>query len=75
MFLDLQKHHTQHILPLIEKRLEVIKKRLLKIHGSDWYDYSDAQIITKCEELSDEFYRLIQAEDEIWRAIASLNRK
>jgi len=69
MYIDLEKHHTAYLLPLIEKRMNVIKNRILKEKGSEWYDYDDGQIISKCIDLSDEYARLDQLERIIHRAI------
>jgi hypothetical protein len=69
MYVDLEKHHTAYVLPIIQARMKVIKNRILKQKGDEWYDYDDEQINSKCRDLSDEYYRLDQSVDIILKAI------
>lgn len=63
----LEPHHINPVVDCVKKRMEVIKKRLLK--DNDWGDYSEDGIITKCCDASDEFYRLSQALEEIRKGL------
>jgi hypothetical protein len=67
MYLDLRKHHVSYLVPIIEKRLQVLKNRILKEYGADWYDYEPAQLEIKISEKSDEYFRLIQIINEIYK--------
>jgi hypothetical protein len=58
MYIDINKHEAKYITVLIEKRLSVIKNRILKENKNDWYDYEPPQIETKLCEASDEYFRL-----------------
>lgn len=68
MYIDLQKHHLSYVIPLIKARMEVLKKRVLKTYGSDWYDLNDEQIEMKVAEKVDEFSRLQQTLETLEQA-------
>lgn len=67
MYIDISKHASRYISVLIEKRMAVIKNRILKEHGADWYDYEGSQIEMKICDLSDEYCRLNQSLNEFYK--------
>lgn len=68
LILDLKKHHTRYLVKIITSRLEVLKKRVLKQYGEDWYDYDDQGIESKIEEKNEEYFRLKQVLDELYKS-------
>ena len=60
MNIDLQKHHVAYLVPIIEARLKVVKKRVIKEFGEDWGDYDDDGLEFKVTEKSHEYERLNQ---------------
>lgn len=73
MYIDLQKHHVNYVIPLIKARMKVLKRRVLKKYGSDWYDFNHAQIEQKVGEKDDEFWRLQQTLETLEKTVF-LNR-
>ena len=73
MYIDLQKHHLSYVIPIIKARMEVLKKRVLKKHGSDWYDFNEEQIQQKVAIQDDEFWRLQQTLETLEKAFYSRN--
>ena len=67
MNLDLEKHHVRYITPLVEARMKVLKKRILKQKGDDWYDYEPEQIEMKICEINEEYNRLNQSINSLYR--------
>ena len=65
LILNLNKAHIGCLIKITQARLEVLRKRVLKQHGEDWYDYDDQGIESKIEEKSDEYFRLKQVLDEL----------
>lgn len=61
MYVELQKHHCRYIIPIIEARMKVLKKRILKQKKDDWYDYEPEQIEMKICEINEEYNRLNQS--------------
>lgn len=66
-FFDLQKHHINYLGPVIEARMKLLKKRIIKEFGHNWYDMEEAQINTKVKEKSDEYFRLDQVLNQIYK--------
>jgi hypothetical protein len=58
MYIELQKHHCQFIIPIIEARMKVLKNRILKGNKEDWYDYEPEQIEMKICMKNEEYNRL-----------------
>lgn len=75
MYIDLQKHHLSYLIPIIKARMEVLKKRVLKKYGSDWYDFNEEQIELRCCEKDDEFSRLQQTIQVIEKAFYSRDQQ
>ena len=73
MLLFLEKHEIIPIKDLVEKRLEVLKNRVLKQHGEDWYDYDNEGILSKIREKSNEFFRLENGLEELNKALKADN--
>lgn len=67
-FIDLQSHHIKYLRPVIEARMSVLKKRVLKKYGEDWYDYDEEGIESKVKEHNDEYLRLGQILNEVSNA-------
>lgn len=67
--ISLQPHTILPVLECINKRLEVIKKRLFKENYDDWAEYSEDGIISKCIDASIEFKHLHLAEKEIRQSL------
>lgn len=68
MHIDLQKHHVNYLTPIVEARMRVLKNRILKEKKDDLYDYEPAQIELKICEISDEYSRLNQCLETLYRA-------
>jgi hypothetical protein len=68
MYIDIPKPAVKFIVVLIEKRMTVIKNRLIKEHKDDWYDYEGSQIHSKICDISPEFMRLNSALKELLNA-------
>ena len=60
MFIDLSDHHVKRLVPIVEARLSLLRKRVLKEFGSNWYDYDDEGKESKIEANNDEYFRLKQ---------------
>lgn len=60
MYIDLSEHHLKRIIPVIETRCKLLKKKIIKEFGSDWADYDTEGLEFKVNEKSDEYYRLKQ---------------
>lgn len=67
MYIDIQKHHSRYIAVLIEKRMAVLRNRILKENSENWYDYEGSQIEMKICDLSDEYLRLTQVINEFYK--------
>ena len=67
MYIDITKHQANYIAVLIEKRLAVIKNRLLKENKDNWYDYESSQIEMKICDISDEYCRLSNSLNEFYK--------
>lgn len=67
MYIDIQKHHSRYIAVLIEKRMAVLRNRILKENAENWYDYEGSQIEMKICDLSDEYLRLTQVINEFYK--------
>lgn len=67
MYIDITKYQANYIVVLIEKRLAVIKNRILKEKKDDWYDYEGSQIEIKICDLSDEYCRLSNIINEFYK--------
>lgn len=67
MYIELQKHHLSYIIPLVEARMKVLKNRILKEKRDDWYDYEAEQIEMKICETSEEYNRLNQAINSLYK--------
>ena len=67
MYIEIQKHHARYITALIKKRMIVIKNRILKEKKDDWYDYESSQIESKICDISDEYYRLSQIINDLYK--------
>ena len=68
MYIDISKHAKNYITDLIEKRVVVLKKRILKEKVEDWYDYDTSQVEIKLCEASDEYYRLSVSLNDFYSA-------
>lgn len=71
MYIDLQKHHLRYVIQVIKARMLVLKRRVLKKYGSDWYDFNEEQIEMKVCDLDDEFDRLKQTLEVMEKAFYS----
>jgi hypothetical protein len=67
MYLELQKYHVSYLVPIIEKRLQLLKNRILKKFGADWYDFEPHQIEIKISEKSDEYFRLTKIIKDLYK--------
>lgn len=67
MYIDIEKHEAKYIGPLIEKRLTVLKNRILKEKENDWWDYEPQQIEMKLCDISDEYCRLSNCINEFYK--------
>ena len=72
---NLPIHAVTLLLKLVQARIEVVKKRILKDNQSDWSDYNDEQIIWKLKEANKEFNTLWNLEDDLQNEINFLNKK
>ena len=68
MYIDLQDHHLKRLIPVVEARLKVIKRKVMKDFGADWGDYDEQGLEIKINEKSDEYFRLKQVLREIKNA-------
>ena len=68
MYIDISKHASQYIAVLIEKRMTVIKNRILKEKKDEWYDYESSQIEQKLCDASDEYFRLNSTINEFYKS-------
>lgn len=75
MYIDLQKNHLRYLIPIIKARMEVLKRRVLKKYGSDWYDFNDGQIEQKVSEKDDEFWRLQQTLEKLEKTVYPRNQQ
>ena len=60
MYIDLSEHHLKRLIPVVEARTKLLKKKIIKEFGSDWGDYDPEGLEFKVNEKSDEYYRLKQ---------------
>ena len=67
MYIDISKHASGYISVLIEKRMAVIKNRILKEKKGEWYDYEGSQIEQKLCDASDEYCRLNSTINEFYK--------
>lgn len=67
MNIDITKHEAAYVAVLIEKRMTVIKNRILKPKKEEWYDYEASQIEMKICEISDEYSRLSDCINAFYR--------
>ncbi|WP_432221282.1 hypothetical protein ACRASX_11180 [Flavobacterium sp. TMP13] len=61
MYINLEKHHLARVVPLIEARIKLLRKRILKEWGDDLGDYDAEGLETKICEKNDEYFRLKQS--------------
>ena len=57
-FIELPISDVNILIPTIEKRMQVLKNRVLKTHGEDWYDLDEEGINLKVSMIDKEFDRL-----------------
>ncbi|WP_395043152.1 hypothetical protein [Flavobacterium sp.] len=68
MYVELQKHHTAYIIPIVEARMKTLKNRILKENKDDWYDYEPEQIELNICECNEEYNRLNQSLNHLYKA-------
>ena len=67
MYIDISKHASGYIAILIERRMQVLKNRILKEKKEEWYDYEPEQIEQKLCDASDEYFRLNLSINEFYK--------
>ena len=55
MSIDINKKQVRVLIPVIEARIQVLRKRVLKENINDWYDYPDNMLDQKVSEKNEEF--------------------
>lgn len=68
MYVDISKFAAGYISVLVEKRMTVIKNRILKEKKEGWYDFEPHQIEMKICDLSDEYQELNNCINEFYKA-------
>ena len=68
MYIDIPKPATKYISVIIEKRMTLLKNRILKQHKDDWYDYEGSQLEMKICHASDEYCRLNSVINEFYKS-------
>ena len=60
-----KKPILENLISLIQSRMEVLKKRLLKKNYLNWYEYDDTQIHNKCIQNCKEYENLNYALEDL----------